>query len=103
MVDPPAFDFNPPSRALPETQDNIRLGAHQCIDELLAMKPHWENALCQSRPPRQTCKNAGGDIIRKRPVRAKTVNQDTLVHRSERRRSGHDGLKKMAGVTPAIF
>jgi hypothetical protein len=67
------------------------------------MKPHWENVLGQSRLARQTCKNAGGDIIRKRPVRAKTVNQDTLVHRSERRRSGHDGLKKMAGITPAIF
>jgi len=52
-------------------------------DELLAMKPHWKNAFCQSGLPRQGFKNAGGDIIGKRPVRTKTVNQDTLVHRFE--------------------
>jgi hypothetical protein len=52
MIDSPAFDFNPASRALPEAQNKIRLAADQSIDELLTMKAHRKNMRRQSRPAR---------------------------------------------------
>jgi hypothetical protein len=83
VVDSPAFNFNLPSRTLPETQNDIRFGVSQCLDELSTIEPDWKNAFGQSRVPRQTLKNSGSDVIAKRPVRTKAVNQDALAHRVE--------------------
>jgi hypothetical protein len=74
MVDATAFNFDPPSRALSQTQHNIRVAAHKCIDKLPALKAHRKYSLRQSRLARQTSDDSGRDIIGKSRIRTEAVN-----------------------------
>jgi hypothetical protein len=49
MIDSPTFNFDPPSRALPETQNDIRFSAHQCIDELFGDETALEKRVLSIR------------------------------------------------------